>query len=138
MGLFTGLLLLPLAPLRGTIWLAEQLAEIADLELNDESTVVRLLLEAEIALEAGEISLSEYEEIEDELLRGGLVPVASGIGRHDGASAIRIRNRHAALHAGRAEETSDRVSEADLLRLAGLHVRGAATSRGRSGRRCGR
>jgi len=68
MGLFTGLLLLPLAPLRGTIWLAEQLAEIADLELNDESTVVRLLLEAEIALEAGEISLGEYEEIEDELL----------------------------------------------------------------------
>jgi hypothetical protein len=68
MGLFTGLLLLPLAPLRGTIWLAEQLAEIADRELNDESTVVRLLLEAEMALEAGQISLAEYEEIEDELL----------------------------------------------------------------------
>lgn len=68
MGLFTGLLLLPLAPLRGTIWLAEQLAEIADRELNDESTVVRLLLEAEMALEAGHISPAEYEEIEDELL----------------------------------------------------------------------
>jgi gas vesicle protein GvpG len=68
MGIFTGLLLLPLAPLRGTIWLAEQLAEIADRELNDESTVVRLLLEAEMALEAGQISLAEYEEIEDELL----------------------------------------------------------------------
>jgi hypothetical protein len=68
MGLFTGLLLLPLAPLRGTIWLAEQLAEIADRELNDESTVVRLLLEAEMALDAGQISLAEYEEIEDELL----------------------------------------------------------------------
>ena len=68
MGLFTGLLLLPLAPLRGTIWLAEQLAEIADRELNDESTVVRLLLEAEMALESGQISQAEYEEIEDELL----------------------------------------------------------------------
>ncbi|HEX6788424.1 MAG TPA: gas vesicle protein GvpG [Gaiellaceae bacterium] len=68
MGLFTGLLLLPLAPLRGTIWLAGQLAEIADQELNDESTVVRLLLEAEMALEAGQISLAEYEEIEDDLL----------------------------------------------------------------------
>src|SRR5206468_3647955 len=33
MGLFTGLLLLPLAPLRGTIWLAEQLAAIAEQEL---------------------------------------------------------------------------------------------------------
>lgn len=68
MGLFTGLLLLPLAPLRGTIWVAEKLAEIADRELNDESTVVRLLLEAEMALEAGQISLAEYEEIEDQLL----------------------------------------------------------------------
>ena len=43
----------------------------------------------------------EQLEIEDELLRGGLVPVASGMDRHDGASAVRIRNRHAALHAAR-------------------------------------
>ncbi|MCK9924007.1 pirin family protein [Frankia sp. AgPm24] len=44
-----------------------------------------------------------YEQLEigDELLRGGLVPVASGMARHDGQSAIRIRNRHAALHAAR-------------------------------------
>ena len=68
MGIFTGLLLLPLAPLRGTIWLAERLAEIADRELNDESTVLRLLVEAEMALDAGQISHAEYEEIEDELL----------------------------------------------------------------------
>ncbi|SNQ51735.1 putative Quercetin 2,3-dioxygenase [Frankia canadensis] len=43
----------------------------------------------------------EQLEITDELLRGGLVPVASGMARHDGQSAIRIRNRHAALHAAR-------------------------------------
>ena len=43
----------------------------------------------------------EQLEIADELLGGGLVPVASGMDRHDGASAIRIRNRHAALHAAR-------------------------------------
>ena len=44
-----------------------------------------------------------YEQLEigDELLRGGLVPVASGMERYDGASAIRIRNRYAALHAAR-------------------------------------
>ena len=52
MGLFTGLLLLPLAPLRGTIWVAERLAEYAERELNDEQTVRRLLLDAEAALEA--------------------------------------------------------------------------------------
>ena len=67
-GLFSGLLLLPLAPLRGTIWLAEQLAAIAEDEANDEKTVRRLLLEAEMALDRGDLSLAEYEQIEDELL----------------------------------------------------------------------
>lgn len=68
MGIFTGLLLLPLAPLRGTIWLAERLAEYAERELGDEATVRRLLVEAELALEAGELSEAEYEAVEDELL----------------------------------------------------------------------
>ncbi|HZR95557.1 MAG TPA: gas vesicle protein GvpG [Gaiellaceae bacterium] len=68
MGLFTGLLLLPLAPLRGTIWLAERLADVAESELRDESAIRRLLLEAEAALESGELSEPEYERIEDELL----------------------------------------------------------------------
>jgi hypothetical protein len=43
----------------------------------------------------------EQLEIDDELLRGGLVPVASGMGKHDGASAIRIKNKYAAPHAAR-------------------------------------
>ncbi|MCM3921085.1 pirin family protein [Frankia sp. AiPs1] len=43
----------------------------------------------------------EQLEIDGELLGGGLVPVASGMARHDGASAIRIRNRYAALHVAR-------------------------------------
>jgi redox-sensitive bicupin YhaK (pirin superfamily) len=43
----------------------------------------------------------EQLEIDDELLRGGLVPVASGMDKHDGASAIRIKNRYAALYAAR-------------------------------------
>jgi hypothetical protein len=68
MGFFTGLLLLPLAPLRGTIWIAERLAEQAELELDDEAAVRRLLVEAEIAFESGALSLQEYEQIEDELL----------------------------------------------------------------------
>jgi len=68
MGLFTGLLLLPLAPLRGTIWLAEQLAKIAEDELHGEQTIRRLLLEAELELEAGRLSAEEYEQVEDELL----------------------------------------------------------------------
>lgn len=68
MGLFTGLLLLPLAPLRGTIWIAEKLAAYAEQELGEEQSIRRLQLEAEAALEAGELSEAEYDAIEDELL----------------------------------------------------------------------
>jgi redox-sensitive bicupin YhaK (pirin superfamily) len=45
----------------------------------------------------------EQLEIDGELLRGGLVPVASGMAKHDGASAIRIKNKYAALHAARLQ-----------------------------------
>ena len=68
MGILSGILLLPLAPVRGTIWIAEKLMEYAESELNDEATVRRLLVEAEIAFESGELSEAEYEHIEDELL----------------------------------------------------------------------
>jgi hypothetical protein len=68
MGIVTGLLLLPLAPVRATIWIAEQLAAQAELELDDERTVRRLLLDAEAALERGDLSEEEYDQIEDVLL----------------------------------------------------------------------
>ena len=45
----------------------------------------------------------EQLEIDDALLRGGLVPVASGRAEHAGAAAIRINNRYAALHATRLQ-----------------------------------
>ncbi len=45
----------------------------------------------------------EQLEIDADLLSGGLVPVASGMARHDGAVAIRIANRYAALHAARLQ-----------------------------------
>jgi hypothetical protein len=68
MGLVSGLLLLPLAPVRATVWIAERLEEQALQELGDETTVRRRLLEAELQYEAGELSLGEYEAIEDALL----------------------------------------------------------------------
>ena len=46
----------------------------------------------------------EQLEIADELLRGGLVPVASGMEAHANAAAIRIENRYAALHAARMQQ----------------------------------
>jgi hypothetical protein len=68
MGLLTGLLTLPLAPVRGTIWIAEQLAMQAERELGDETSLRRMLAEAEREFERGALSVEEYESIEDELL----------------------------------------------------------------------
>jgi redox-sensitive bicupin YhaK (pirin superfamily) len=51
----------------------------------------------------------EQLEIDSELLAGGLVPVASGMPQHDGATAIRIKNSYAALHAARLQ-TGDSVT----------------------------
>jgi redox-sensitive bicupin YhaK (pirin superfamily) len=60
----------------------------------------------------------EQLEIEDELLRGGLVPVASGMAKHDGSSAIRIRNRYAALYAARLQpDDTVELPEAPYLHL---------------------
>jgi quercetin 2,3-dioxygenase len=59
-----------------------------------------------------------YEQLElgDELLRGGLVPVASGMPGHD--AAIGIRNRRAALHAARLEPgQSVQLPDAPFLHL---------------------
>ncbi|HEX5578400.1 MAG TPA: pirin family protein, partial [Candidatus Limnocylindria bacterium] len=42
-------------------------------------------------------------EIDDELLRGGLVTIASGMPEHTNHAAITIRNRYAALHGARLQ-----------------------------------
>lgn len=68
MGLLTGLLTLPLAPVRGTVWIAERLLEEAERELGDETAVRRRLAELEVRHELGEISDEELAEAEDVLL----------------------------------------------------------------------
>ena len=68
MGLITGLLTLPLAPVRGTIWLAEQLAETAEAELYDEDKIRRELVELDVLETDGLIDHDERMMREDELL----------------------------------------------------------------------
>ena len=68
MGLFTGLLTLPLAPVRGTIWVAERLLEEAERELDDPAALEQRLDEAEAALERGELTQEEFDAIEEELV----------------------------------------------------------------------
>jgi redox-sensitive bicupin YhaK (pirin superfamily) len=71
----------------------------------------------------------EQLEIDGELLAGGLVPVASGMDKHDGASAIRIKNRYAALYAARLQPgQSVELPEAPYLHL--FVPRGAVTLEG--------
>ena len=69
MGLLTGLVTLPLAPVRGTVWIAERLLEEAERQLNDPAVIEQQLLDAEARHGRGEITDEELEQIEDELLR---------------------------------------------------------------------
>jgi gas vesicle protein GvpG len=68
MGLITGLLTLPLAPVRGTVWVAEQLTAEAERQVREQQSPRRRLLEAERKLELGLLTLDEYEVIEEEAL----------------------------------------------------------------------
>jgi hypothetical protein len=68
MGLFSKLVLLPLAPVGGVIWLAEQLEQVAQDEYLSEESIQRELVEWQLAADAGEIDMDEYIAMEDALL----------------------------------------------------------------------
>ena len=68
MGLISGLLTLPLAPVRGVTWIAEVLAEEADRELAEAASPERALAELEAARANGEISEEEARVVEAELM----------------------------------------------------------------------
>jgi hypothetical protein len=68
MGLFRELVLLPLAPVRGTAWVAEQIAEETDRQLYDEDNIKRELVQLEIDAEDGRIGPKERTTKENELL----------------------------------------------------------------------
>jgi hypothetical protein len=67
-GLITGILTLPLAPVRGTVWLAEQLATAAEAELYDEDKIRRELVELDMLEADGLMDRDERTMREDELL----------------------------------------------------------------------
>jgi cytochrome c-type biogenesis protein CcmI len=69
MGLITGLLTLPLAPVRGTAWIAERLLEQAERELYDERAIRAQLMEIQSAREEGALAEEEATRAEDELLQ---------------------------------------------------------------------
>lgn len=73
MGLITGLLTLPLAPVRGTVWIAERIQEQAEREANDESAIRAGLIEIDAARDSGDFSDEELDAAEDELLERLLI-----------------------------------------------------------------
>lgn len=69
MGFVFDLLTAPaLGPMGGVLWLARQLAEVAQAELLDEDRVRGQLLELQISLDTGEITEEEYAEREEALM----------------------------------------------------------------------
>ena len=68
MGLISGLLTLPLAPVRGTAALAKVIQEQAEKEVLDETEIHAALAELAAARDAGEFSEDEIVEAEDALM----------------------------------------------------------------------
>jgi hypothetical protein len=68
MGLITGLLSLPLAPVRGTVAVAEQVRRQAEREFYDPGRIRRELEEVDRRRNAGELTDEEADAWEEELV----------------------------------------------------------------------
>jgi len=68
MGLISGLLTLPLAPVRGTVWVAEQVLEEAERQHYDPARIRRELEDVDELRRAGEITEEQAEQLEDDLV----------------------------------------------------------------------
>ncbi|WP_067803469.1 gas vesicle protein GvpG [Actinomadura formosensis] len=68
MGLFTGLVTLPLAPVRGVMWLAETLTEQAEAQLYDPGRIAAEMQQVADETAAGEITEEEAAAREEELI----------------------------------------------------------------------
>ncbi|MGW2659020.1 gas vesicle protein GvpG [Streptomyces sp. NPDC001478] len=82
MGLITGLLTLPLAPVRGVVWVAEKLNDAADRELHDPAVLRTQLALLNQEFEAGDITSEEFEREEERLL-DRLHAAQAGLPRND-------------------------------------------------------
>jgi hypothetical protein len=69
MGLITGLLTLPLAPVRGVAWVADQLVGVAERQFYDPDAIYAELRELSAELDSGRITEEEFDRAEDVLLQ---------------------------------------------------------------------
>ena len=85
MGLITALLLLPVAPVRGVLWVAEKVTDEVNRQYYGEGAVVKELRKVEQARQSGELDEEEAAEREEELLQRRLAAGAGArpkAGRH--------------------------------------------------------
>ena len=68
MGLITGLLTWPLAPVRGVAWIAEQVRQEAERQWMDPAVVKEALADVQARREAGLIDDAEADRLEEELI----------------------------------------------------------------------
>jgi len=69
MGLISGLFTLPLAPLRGVMWVADKVKDEAERQWYDPAEIQQSMLEVERMRETGQMSEAEADAIEEELLQ---------------------------------------------------------------------
>jgi hypothetical protein len=67
-GLLGTLITLPLAPVRGVVWVVEQVADEADRQMFDETRIRGELLQLELDYDEGLVDDEERAAIEDELI----------------------------------------------------------------------
>jgi hypothetical protein len=72
MGILGGLLLLPVAPLRGVVWIGNVLAEEAERELESRESPAQALADLQARRANGEISDEEADALESELIERSL------------------------------------------------------------------
>jgi hypothetical protein len=68
MGILSGLLSLPLAPVCGTVWVAEQVLHEAEHQYYDAGTLRRQLEEVALARDSGDLDDAEADALEEHLI----------------------------------------------------------------------
>ncbi|MBF0660849.1 gas vesicle protein GvpG [Rhodococcus sp. (in: high G+C Gram-positive bacteria)] len=81
MGLLTTLITLPLAPVKGVMWVGEIIEEQVEQQLHDPANVRRELEEIENAAAAGDISPEEKDDAQQAVLNRMISPGGPGADR---------------------------------------------------------
>ncbi|MGQ4383906.1 gas vesicle protein GvpG [Streptomyces sp. SAS_270] len=86
MGLIGELLLLPFAPVRGSLWTMRQVLAEAERQYYDPAVIRAELALLEQRLEAGELDEEEFDHLEDELLDRLETSLRTGVGADHGTT----------------------------------------------------